>query len=109
MANFLLAGGIGALLNCALFSHLSSLSAENLLQEMFIQPLSALRPVVFGFFGGTLLLLVWNFLKARVVRFLLDYNGWFLHPKRPINKVSRFVYVRNYKWVRTTCTKEGSV
>ena len=88
MTSFILAGGLGALLNCALFS---SMSVEHLLQEMFIQPLSALRtllPVVFGFFGGTLLLLIWNFLKARVVRFLLDYNGWFLHPKRPINKVS---------------------
>jgi len=91
MTSFILAGGLGALLNCALFSHFSSMSVENFLQEMFIQPLSALRtllPVVFGFFGGTLLLLIWNFLKARVVRFLLDYNGWFLHPKRPINKVS---------------------
>ena len=84
---------MGAVLNCALASYFSS-PLDYLLQEMLIQPLSALRtilPAVFGFFGGTLLLLTWHFLKARVVRFLLDYNGWFLHPKRPINKVREFI------------------
>ena len=63
---------------------------ECLLQELFVQPISALKtvvPAVFGFFGGTLLLLTWHFLKTRMVRFLLACDGWFLHPKRPTVKV----------------------
>lgn len=98
MANFILAGGTGAVLNYALANYYSAeptrleSGLEQLLQELFLQPISVLRavvPAVFGFFGGTLLLLVWHFLKTRMVRFLLAYNGWFLHPKRPIIKVKK--------------------
>lgn len=88
--SFIVAGGMGAFLNCALFSPLTTPSVDHLLQEMFIQPLSAmskLLPVILGFLCGTLVLLVWNFLKTRVIRFLLEYDGWFLHPRRPINKL----------------------
>ena len=40
-----------------------------------------------GFVGGALAVPTWRFLKIRIVRLLLQYDGWFLHPKRPINKV----------------------
>ena len=40
-----------------------------------------------GFVGGALAVPAWRFLKIRTVRLLLQYDGWFLHPKRPINKV----------------------
>ena len=102
MASFILAGGMGAVLNYALANYYSAEPSrlesglEQLLQELFVQPISALKaviPAVFGFFGGTLLLLTWHFLKTRMVRFLLAYDGWFLHPKRPIIKVKNFVYM----------------
>jgi len=40
-----------------------------------------------GFVGGALAVPTWRFLKIRIIRLLLQYDGWFLHPKRPINKV----------------------
>ena len=90
VAGFFVAGGMGALVNCYISSSVM-IPLGILLQELFVQPLVALRsllPAMVGFLGGTLVLLVWHFLKTRVVRFLLDYNGWFLTPKHPINKVS---------------------
>ncbi len=92
MLGFIVAGSFGAALNCALASYFSS-TFDHVLQEFFLTPLSfaksAVVPAVFGFFEGTLLLVFCSFLKARVLRFLLGYNGWFLNPKRPINKASR--------------------
>lgn len=88
--NILVAGGMGAVLNCALASYFTS-ATEFLAQQLFVQPVASMRvllPALVGFVWGTLVLLVWHLLKAWVVRFLLDYNGWFLHPKRPVNKVS---------------------
>ena len=94
MASILLAGGTGALLNCALESYFELFSYEYLLYRFFT-PASALRtvlPALVGFVWGTLVLLIWHLLKVWVVRFLLDYNGWFLHPKRPVNKVRAVGY-----------------
>lgn len=92
--NFLVAGGLGVVVNYAVFSQYTPVSMDLLLKEIasVVQPLAALKtalPALFGFLAGTLLLLVWNYLKAQVVRRLLEYNGWFLTPKKPINKVSR--------------------
>lgn len=91
MTSFIVAGGFGALINCALASYFSS-QFDHLLHEVFLQPVAAMKTLalaVCGFFGGTLLLLMWHFVKVRMVRFLFQYNGWFLHPKRPTNKVSK--------------------
>ena len=86
MASFVVAGGFGAVINCALASYFSS--QFDAVQEIFLQPAAALKTLVCGFFGGTLVLLMWQFVKVRMVRYLFQYDGWFLHPKRPINKVS---------------------
>ena len=98
MSSFILAGSFGALINCLLASYFSS-QFDHLLQDFlkdFLHPVASAKtiaPALSGFFGGTLVVLVWRFLKFRVVRSLLEYNGWFLHPKMPVNKVSRnFVY-----------------
>ena len=93
MGKLILAGGMGALLNCVLAIHFSTTSVDHILQQLVGHPLSALRsllvlPAALGFLIGTVILLAWTFVRAMVVRFLLDYNGWFLHPKRQINKVS---------------------
>lgn len=90
--NFLVAGSVGVVANYALFSRYTPASMDLFLKEMatVVQPIAALKgisPALIGFLGGTLLLLVCNYLKVRVVRFLLEYDGWLLHPKRPINKV----------------------
>ncbi len=91
--SFLVAGGVGALANYALFSQYTPVPGLDwLLKEMaaVVHPYAALMsalPVLLGFVGGTFLLLVWQYLQSRAIRFLLDYNGWFLHPKKPINKV----------------------
>ena len=87
-----MAGSVGIVANYALFSQYTPVSLDLLLRHVssVVQPVAALKsllPALFGFLGGTLLLLVWNYLKVRVVRFLLDYNGWFLTPKSPLNKV----------------------
>ena len=84
--SFIVAGGFGALINCALASYFSS--QVDLLRDMFVQPVAAAKTILCGFFGGTLVLLVWQFLKVRMVRYLFQCNTWFLSPKRPINKVS---------------------
>ena len=91
--SFLVAGSVGVVANYALFSQYTPVSMDLLLKEIstVIQPLSALAsflPALFGFLGGTFLLLLWNYLKSRVVRFLLEYDDWFLKPKAPINAVS---------------------
>ena len=89
VTSFIVGGGFGALVNCALASYFSS-QFDHFFPEMFVQPVSAFKtlvPAVFGFFGGTLIVLIWHFLKVRVVRYLFQQNGWFLHPKRPLNKV----------------------
>ena len=104
VAGFLVAGGMGALVNCYMSSTVM-IPLGLLLQEVFVQPLVALRsllPVMFGFLGGTLVLLVWHFLKTRVVRFLLDYNGWFLTPRHPTNKVSLITYISIFTVVYLT-------
>lgn len=93
--SFLVAGGVGAVANYALFSQYTPVTMDWILREMAIavQPLAALKtvfPALLGFLGGTLLLLVCKYLKSRAVRFLLEYDGWFLYPKRPINKVRRW-------------------
>jgi carnitine O-palmitoyltransferase 1 len=46
-----------------------------------------LLPAAFGFIIGTVVMLIWTFLKAYVVRALLQYNGWFLNPRSPVNKI----------------------
>lgn len=87
MVKFIIAGGMGAILNCV---YSSAFSFDLLFRDFLVEPLSAIRtllPAVFGFLFGTLVVLVWNFMRAMAVRFLLDYNGWFLRPKHPINKV----------------------
>ena len=86
MVKLIVAGGMGAIINCA---YSSAFSLELLFRDFFVQPFSAFRtllPAVLGFLFGTMILLVWNFMRAMAVRFLLDYNGWFLTPKHPINK-----------------------
>lgn len=90
---FLVAGGVGIVANYALFSQYTPVSMDLMLKELatVVQPLAGLKvilPALFGFMGGSLLLLLWRYLSSRAVRFLLDYNGWFLQPKKPINKVS---------------------
>lgn len=92
MTSFIVAGGMGAVVSHYLHSTAASLSLDKVLAElgMVVQPFNGLRmllPALFGFFGGTLLLLVWNFIKTRMVRYLLECNMWFLKPKHPINKV----------------------
>ena len=87
MVKFIIAGGMGAILNCV---YSSAFSFDLLFRNFLVEPLSAIRtllPAVFGFLFGTLVVLVWNFMRAMAVRFLLDYNGWFLKPKSPLNKV----------------------
>ncbi len=91
--SFLVAGGVGVLANYALFSQYTPPSLDHMLKEMssVVKPLYALAyllPALCGFLGGTLLLLVWNYIKCRAVRLLLEYNDWFLNPKRAVNKVS---------------------
>ena len=89
-------GGMGAVVNSAIALHSSSYSIENLVSELLVQPFSAVRtllPAALGFLFGTAILLIWSFIQAMVVRFLLDYNGWFLNPKSPINKVSPYWYL----------------
>ena len=80
--------------NYALFSQYTPVSMDWMLREMaaVVHPFAALKtllPALCGFIGGTMMLLVWNYAKSRAVRRLLEYDGWFLHPKRPINKVSQ--------------------
>lgn len=95
MGALVLAGGMGAALNYALYPHLEerfSLPVDKVLQDMgymdkSLVTLKSVLTVVFGFFGGMILLFLCVFLKTMVVRFLLDYNGWFLTPKSPLNKV----------------------
>ena len=74
----LLTGGFGALLS------------------LFLSPFSAAEDAglewtavvgACGFIAGVHLLVLWYFVKVRLVRLLLQYNGWFLRPKRPINMV----------------------
>lgn len=89
MVKFIIAGGMGAIINCALSS---AFSLEVFFRDFLVQPLSAFRtllPAALGFLFGTLLVLVWNFMRAMVIRYLLAYNGWFLNPKQPIIKVTQ--------------------
>lgn len=85
-------GGMGALVNCALALHSSSLSFAHIIDDVLLQPFTAVKtllllPAALGFLLGTFTLLFWSFLRAIVLRSLLQYNGWFLRPKSPINKV----------------------
>ncbi len=95
--SFLVAGGVGIVANYALFSQYTPVSMDLMLKEVasVVQPLAGLKvvlPALFGFMGGSLLLLVWKYLSSRAVRFLLEYDGWFLHPNKPINKVMECVF-----------------
>ena len=97
---FLFAGGMGALVNC--YVSCTNLAILLGVQEAVVQPARTLLTALSGFLCGTLVLLVWYFLKNRVVRFLLDYNGWFLRSKSKIqsimNKVgTRCVYIHHLK------------
>ena len=90
MGKIFLYGGMGAIVNCAIAIKASSVTLEHLIAEILVQPFSAVRtltPAFLGFMFGTAVLLVWSFLRAIIVRFLLGYNGWFLNPKNPVNKV----------------------
>ncbi|XP_019849708.1 PREDICTED: carnitine O-palmitoyltransferase 1, muscle isoform-like isoform X1 [Amphimedon queenslandica] len=85
-------GGMGALLNCVLALHSSSLSLAHIIDELLVQPFTAMKtllllPAALGFLIGTVTLLFWSFLRAIVLRSLLQYNGWFLKPKSPLNKI----------------------
>lgn len=87
-------GGIGALLNCAFTLHSLSFSLDSILQDLLHQPFHAARtvllfPAVIGFFLGGLLLVLWSYLRVFVIRALLQYNGWMLTPRNPLNKVSK--------------------
>jgi len=102
--SFLVAGSVGALANYALFSQYTPGSVDLLLKELsaVVEPIAALKsflPALFGFLGGTLLLLVWNYFRSRVTRFLLECDTWFLQPRKPINKVQ----------CRPSWTRGGSV
>lgn len=97
MLDIIVAGGMGAVVNYALFSHWFSsrimLTLETLLKELGLviqmgAGINALFSVLFCLFGGTLFMIVWRFLKARMIRFLLATNVWFLKPKHPLSKVS---------------------
>lgn len=110
--SFLVAGGVGAVANYALFSQYTPVSVDWVLKEMtaVVQPVAALKtvlPALFGFMGGTLLLLMWNYLKSRAIRFLLEYDGWFLHPKKPINKVTSWLTDRVMCWHCQSCACNG--
>lgn len=99
---------MGAVVNYAIFSQYlpsTSISMDYLLKEFgtvtntgealfsMVQPfttgLKTFLPAIFGFFFGTLLLFVWNWLKSIAVRRLLEYDGWMLRPKNPINKARK--------------------
>lgn len=93
--SFLVAGGVGVVANYALFSQYIPVTMDLMLKEMaaVVQPLAALKtvlPALIGFLGGTLLLLVCKCLQSWAIRRLLECDGWFLTPKKPINKVSWF-------------------
>ncbi len=95
MAALMLAGGMGAALNYALYPHLEQrfdLPLDKVLQDMgyvvhSLQALKTFLSVLFGAIGGILLLFFAVVMKVMVIRFLLACNGWFLTPKNPVNKV----------------------
>ena len=91
MVRVVLFGGLGAIVNSAIALHWSSLTLEHIVSELVLQPFSVLRtllPAVLGFLFGSAVILIWSFLRQRVIRFLLQYDGWFLTPRSPINRVS---------------------
>lgn len=91
MVKVVLFGGLGAIVNSAIALHWSSLTLEHIFSELVLQPFSVLRsllPAVLGFLFGSAIILIWSFLRQRVIRFLLQYNGWFLTPRSLINRVS---------------------
>ena len=97
MGALVLAGGMGAALNYALYPHLEehlslALPFDKVLGDMgyvvnSLQEIKTFLTVFFGALGGILLLFFVVILQTMAVRFLLAYNGWFLRPKHPINKV----------------------
>lgn len=95
MGALMLAGGMGAALNYALYPHLDERLDQPLDKVLLdmgyvvhsLQALKTVLAVLFGAIGGILLLFFAVVLKVMVVRFLLAYNGWFLTPKNPVNKV----------------------
>lgn len=83
-------GGLGAVLNCIFVFNSLSYSVEEVVNDSLVRPYTViLYPAIVGFIIGTIFLLCWSFLKTLLVRSLLQYNGWLLNPKRPINKVSQ--------------------
>jgi hypothetical protein len=92
MAKVIVYGGLGALLNCVVTLFSSSLPLDHVVNDLLVQPFAVMKtvlllPAAFGFIIGTVVMLIWTFLKAYVVRALLQYNGWFLNPRSPVNKV----------------------
>lgn len=98
MGALMLAGGMGAALNYAIYPHLDERFDQPLdkaLHDMgydnvvdSLQALKTFLAVLFGAIGGVLLLFFAVVFKVMAVRFLLAYNGWFLTPKNPLNKVN---------------------
>lgn len=91
----MLAGGMGAAFNYALYPHLEErfdFPVDKALQDMgyvkhSLPALKTALAIFFGAIGGIFLLFLAVFLKMMTVRFLLSYNGWFLNPKHPLTKV----------------------
>lgn len=83
---------LGALLLSCLFTLYASV--DGVFGEFLVNPFEAasllLGPAVLlvGIFACGLAVLLWSCLRICVVRALLQYNGWFLNPKNPLNKVS---------------------
>ena len=93
MAKIFLAGGIGALGNFALTFSVPSVSTEKAFQDLLmVEPITVLRTAVQGFFFGSGLAILLLFLRALVIRYLLDYNGWFLKPKSAVNSVCELYF-----------------
>ena len=93
MDKVILYGGLGAILNCAIALHSSSLPLDHVVNDLLAQPFVVVKtllflPAAFGFIFGTAVMILWSFVKAIAVRSLLQYNGWFLNPRSPLNKVS---------------------
>lgn len=92
MVKVVLYGGMGAILNCAIALHSSPLSLNTVVNDLLLEPFSVIKTLLFlpaalGFLIGTVVMIAWTFMRAFVIRSLLQYNGWFLTPRNPINKV----------------------
>ncbi|XP_003384970.2 PREDICTED: carnitine O-palmitoyltransferase 1, liver isoform-like isoform X2 [Amphimedon queenslandica] len=88
---------LGVLLLSCLFTLYASV--DGVFGEFLVNPFEAasllLGPAVLlvGLFACGLAVLLWSCLRIYVVRGLLQYNGWFLNPKNPLNKIWYFMIV----------------